>query len=114
MTSTANLDVRLVPALSDNYIHLVRDRETGTVGVVDPSEAEPAIAALSALGWRPSFILNTPPHADHTAGNGELKRLYHAQVIGPAADRARIPDIDHAYADGETFAFGAQTVRVLD
>jgi hydroxyacylglutathione hydrolase len=114
MASTTNLEVRLVPALSDNYIHLLRDRETGTVGVVDPSEAEPAIEALTALSWRPTYILNTHHHPDHTAGNSELKRVYGAKVIGPAADKARIPDIDHAYADGEEFAFGAQKVRVLD
>jgi hydroxyacylglutathione hydrolase len=109
-----NLEVRLIPALSDNYIHLLRDASTGTVGVVDPSEAEPAIEALTALGWRPTFILNTHHHPDHTAGNAELKRLYGATVIGPAADRDRIPDIDRAYKDGEEFAFGGQQVRVFD
>ena len=109
-----NLEVRLIPALSDNYIHLLRDAATGTVGIVDPSEAEPAIEALGALGWRPTYILNTHHHPDHTAGNTELKRLYGATVIGPAADRDRIPDIDRAYRDGETFQFGGQAVQVLD
>src|SRR3954471_13701270 len=114
MATRANLDVRLVPALSDNYIHLLHDAATGTVAVVDPSEAEPAIEALQALGWRPTFILNTHHHPDHTAGNSDLKRLFGATVIGPSADRDRIPDIDRAYGDGEEFAFGGQKVRVLD
>ncbi|MFM2043867.1 MAG: putative glyoxalase [Pseudomonadota bacterium] len=108
------LDVRLIPALADNYIHLIRDAETGVVAVVDPAEAEPVQAMLDALGWRLSLILNTHHHADHTAGNRDLKARWQAEVIGPAADRARIPEIDRAYAGGEGFALGARRVTVLD
>ncbi|WP_119677558.1 hydroxyacylglutathione hydrolase [Indioceanicola profundi] len=108
------LDIRLIPALTDNYIYLIRDVETGAVGVVDPAESEPVEMALADLGWRLTTILNTHHHADHTAGNRDLKARWHARVIGPAADRDRIPEIDTAYAEGEGFSFGVRPVRVFD
>lgn len=30
-----------VPCLQDNYAYILHDSDTGTVGVVDPSEARP-------------------------------------------------------------------------
>ncbi|MDE1147317.1 MAG: hydroxyacylglutathione hydrolase [Azospirillaceae bacterium] len=111
---TARLDVRLVPALSDNYIHLVRDAATGTVAVVDPSEAAPVIAALDRLGWDLDLILSTHHHGDHVGGNLDLKARYGAAVIGPAADRDRIPGIDHAIADGDVFQVGAAPFIGID
>lgn len=111
---TPTLDIRLIPALSDNYIHLVRDAETGAVAIVDPAEAEPVEMALADLGWRPTLILNTHHHADHTAGNADLKARWHIPVIGPAADRDRIPDIDQAYGEGQVFRLGNRPVRVFD
>ena len=47
-------------------------------------------------------------------GNEELKRRYGATVVGPAADRARIPGIDVALADGETWRLGSLEMRVMD
>lgn len=47
-------------------------------------------------------------------GNEELKRRYGATVVGPAADRARIPAIDVALADGETWRLGSLEMRVMD
>lgn len=36
------------------------------------------------------------------------------QVVGPRADQERIPGIDIALRDGETWMFGEQLMRVLD
>ncbi len=51
---------------------------------------------------------------DHVGGNEELKRRYGATVVGPAADRARIPAIDVALADGESWHLGSLEMRVID
>ena len=65
-------------------------------------------------GGRLDLILNTHHHLDHTGGNLALKSKYGASIIGPAADKARIPGIDVALADGEPLAVGAATGVCLD
>jgi hydroxyacylglutathione hydrolase len=69
-----------VPCLSDNYAYLLYDVDTGTVGVVDPSEAAPVIDALTKKNLNLTYILNTHHHNDHTNGNTELKERYGAKV----------------------------------
>jgi hydroxyacylglutathione hydrolase len=108
------LDIRLLPLLTDNYAYLLRDAASGLVAVVDPSEAAPVLAEIARLGWPLNFILNTHHHWDHSGGNLDLKAATGAMVVGPLADRERIPGIDIALADGKHFALGPSTATVLD
>ena len=47
-----------VPCLRDNYAYILHDVDTGTVGVVDPSEAMPIINALEKRNQNLTYILN--------------------------------------------------------
>ena len=40
----AQLDIRQIPVLNDNYVYLVREPEQNAVGVVDPAVVEPIMA----------------------------------------------------------------------
>ncbi|KAF6152439.1 hypothetical protein GIB67_035507 [Kingdonia uniflora] len=99
------LQIELVPCLKDNYAYLLHDVNTGTVGVVDPSEAIPVIDALNKKNINLTYILNTHHHYDHTGGNTELKARYGAKVIGSSTDQDRIPGIDIALKDGDHWMF---------
>jgi hydroxyacylglutathione hydrolase len=110
----SELLIRQIPALRDNYVYLLREPESGATGVVDPSVAAPVLEALKETGWRLTHILNTHHHFDHTGGNAELKEATGAIVVGPRADRDRIPLLDVALADGEEYALGDQVARVFD
>jgi hydroxyacylglutathione hydrolase len=110
----SELDIDLIPHLSDNYAYLLRDQATGMTAVVDPGEAAPVAAAIDAAGGRLDFILNTHHHGDHVAGDEELKARYGASVVGPAADRARIPAVDRGVADGDTVMVGASRATVIE
>ncbi|CAL9040063.1 hydroxyacylglutathione hydrolase 2, mitochondrial isoform X1 [Musa acuminata AAA Group] len=115
ITSMASsLQIELVQCLQDNYAYLLHDIDTGTVGVVDPSEAVPVINALERKNQSLTYILNTHHHYDHTGGNMELKARYGAKVIGSAKDKDRIPGIDIALHDGETWMFAGYQVHVLE
>ena len=108
------LDVRLVPLLKDNYAYLLREESSGKTAIVDPSEAEPVLRLVGTLGWNLDYILNTHHHPDHSGGNVGIKEATGATIVGPQADRDRIPAIDVALADGEHFRFGNAEAEIMD
>jgi len=108
------LDIELVPALSDNYVYLIRDVETGTVAVLDPAEPDPVDAALMARGWKPSIILNTHHHGDHIGGNAALIEKYGCKLVGPASEAARISGMDQMVKEGDRVAVGAEEAVVYE
>jgi len=100
------LEIVQIPVLQDNYLYLVHEPTSGDTAIVDPAVDEPVIAELEARGWRLTHILNTHHHMDHTGANLALKRRYDVTVIGPAADKERIPGIDIGVGDGDTVMLG--------
>lgn len=68
----------------------------------------------SCRGLKADYILNTHHHFDHTGGNLEVKQRYGASIVGPAADKDRIPGIDISLKDGDTWEFGQLQMRVFD
>lgn len=109
-----DLEVQRIPCLSDNYVWLLQERESGKVAVVDPSEFKPVASAIHDRGLKLDYILNTHHHWDHTGGNEELKSKFNCTIVGPKADQGRIPGIDIALADGESWKFGKLEMQVFD
>lgn len=109
------MEVVRIPALSDNYMWLIRDNASGKTAVVDPAEPGPVAAEAARRGWGLDYVLNTHHHGDHTGGNLELKRAFPGlQVVGPKADAARIPGIDVRLGDGDEWVLGGLKMRVFD
>lgn len=108
------VEVHVVPALTDNYIHILHDAAHGITAVVDPGEAGPVRAFLAGRGWRLTHILATHHHGDHIGGINDLRADSHAMLIGPKTEMERIPEMDATYGDGDSFTLGSQTVRVFD
>ncbi len=107
------VEVRLFPALQDNYGFLVRDRATGVAAAVDTPDADAVLAAAQAAGWTLSYVLNTHWHADHTAGNAAVKAATGAQIIGPEEVRRAAP-LDRAVAPGEVVELGGTRFAVME
>lgn len=110
----SQLVIRQIPVLKDNYVYLVHEPQQNLTATVDPAVAAPVMDALQREGWRLTHILNTHHHNDHTGGNLELKAATRCTIVGPRADRDRIPGIDIAVGDGDTYQFGAEGARVFD
>lgn len=109
-----SLEILRVPALRDNYIWLLHEAESGETVVVDPAEAEPALAAAEARGWTISQIWNTHWHPDHIGGNAAIRAATGARVTAPAAEAAKIDPIDHAVAEGDRATIGGLTASVWE
>jgi hydroxyacylglutathione hydrolase len=114
MGAMPELEIHQIPVLRDNYVYLVREAESKACAAVDPSVAEPVLAALDRLGWRLTHILNTHHHHDHVGGNLEIKRATGCAIVGNGNDARRIPGIDIQVHDGDTFRLGAQKATVID
>jgi len=108
------LNIHLVPCLKDNYAYLVHEPATSSVAIVDPSEAAPVVAALKAHNLKLTHILNTHHHFDHTGGNLPLKEATGARIVGPRADRDRIPGIDEDVGEGDTWSLGQAKANIFD
>lgn len=106
------LDVIIVPILTDNYSYILH--AGNDVAVLDPGEPAPLEIRLTEMGLTPTLILNTHHHADHIAGNRQLKNKYGCTIIGPAADVRRLPDLDRGVKDGDAIPFGDDILRVIE
>jgi hydroxyacylglutathione hydrolase len=79
---------------------LLQDHGTRRCAVVDPGDATPVQAWLTANpGWVLSDILITHHHHDHVGGVEQLKKTTHAKVYGPASET--IPARDVALKDND-------------
>jgi hydroxyacylglutathione hydrolase len=102
-----------VPVLLDNYAYLVI-ADSGVAAVVDPSEANPVIAAAEREGADLRAIWNTHHHWDHVGGNRDLL-LWRPElrVFGFAGDRARIPGITDPVDDRQRLTFEGLRVEII-
>lgn len=111
---TPPLAVHQFPARSDNYGVLVHDAASGATASIDAPETAAVRAALDETGWSLTHILTTHHHPDHVAGNEELKGETGCEIVGPAAEAARIPGIDRQVRGGDTFSWAGHRVEVID
>lgn len=107
------LDIEQFICRSDNYGVLIHDAENDLTAAIDAPDARAIEAALKRRGWTLDFIFTTHHHVDHVEGNLELKEKFGVEIIGPKDEEARIPGIDRAVKDGDSFTFGLFRVRVI-
>lgn len=108
------MEIKRLPALSDNYIYLLHDPQQKVAAVVDPAEAHPVLELLEELGADLVAIYNTHHHYDHVGGNRQLKQRFpQAAVYGGAEDRGRIPEQAVFLAEGDRVEFAGRTAKVI-
>jgi len=108
------VEVVRIPVLSDNYVWLVHEPQSGETTVIDPAIAEPVLAEAEKRGWRITQIWNTHWHPDHIGGDEGIKRATNCLITGPAAEADRIPLLDRQVGEGDIVRLGAVEARVLE
>ena len=107
------MDIEIIPCLNDNYSYIIRDVQTNTVAIIDPSEFGPCDKKINQKYKKLDFILNTHHHIDHIGGNTELKKKYGSIILGYEKDKNRIPEIDVLLKDGQECKIGNRNFKTI-
>jgi len=99
---------------SDNFGVLVRDSASGAVALIDAPEESTILAATEKTGWTPTVILTTHHHVDHVEANLALKERFGLRIVGPEAEKAKIPGIDDTVREGSVYKLGNESVHVIE
>ena len=103
-----------IPALSDNYIWMLRNPSSHELAIIDPGEADPVLAELSRRGLTPTEIVNTHHHGDHIGGNDTLRERFDLPLTAPASETARIANITRPVRGGDEITIAGYRARVID
>lgn len=105
------MQVRILPALSDNYMYLLVDPATMEAAVVDPVDPDSVVAAAAEEGVTLTTLLTTHHHWDHAGGNGELiKKVAGLKVVG---GDDRIDGLTQKVGHGDTLQVGGLAITCL-
>ena len=107
------LNIEIIPCLNDNYSYLLYDEDTNAVAIIDPSDFNPCDKIINEKYNKLDYILNTHHHFDHVGGNQKLKEKYKSKVLGFQLDKNRIPGIDIALKEKQSFKIGNTSFEVI-
>ena len=107
------IELAIVPCLRDNYAYLLHNDETGETALIDAPESDPIAKVLERKGWTLTDILLTHHHPDHVDGVVGL-RSDTVRVVGHANDSQRLPALDLAVVEGDTFTVCGAEVAVIE
>lgn len=102
------MPIHFIPAFADNYIYVVES--TNGIWIIDPGDAQPVFDWFAQRALRPTAILCTHHHADHTGGVAALAEHFTIPVYGA---NTRIPALTHPVAAGYLRIDGAD-LNVLE
>ncbi|XP_064647655.1 probable hydrolase PNKD [Lineus longissimus] len=104
-TEYDGLKIIPIPMSLDNYAYMIKEEASGTVVLIDPSDADAVQAVLDAHKCRPTAILTTHKHWDHSGGNKYFRQHYpSACIYGCIIDE--VPDTTNSVTDGEDLIIG--------
>jgi len=100
-TKLRTMDVNVLPALQDNYMYLIVDKETNSAAVVDPVNPDRVLEAVKARNVNLTAVLTTHHHWDHAGGNEELVKKFESTLkvyggddrIGALTDKVKQDDV---------------------
>ncbi|KAI7697618.1 Hydroxyacylglutathione hydrolase [Sarcoptes scabiei] len=109
--SCSTMDVHIIPALSDNYMYLVVDRETKDAAVVDPVEPDRILPLIKEKNLNLRKVLTTHHHWDHAGGNKALvKQMPDVKVFG---GENRVDACTNIVKHGDQFNLGSLRIECL-
>ncbi|XP_072388566.1 hydroxyacylglutathione hydrolase, mitochondrial isoform X1 [Diabrotica undecimpunctata] len=106
------MKIKILPALSDNYMYLISCENTKEAAIVDPVEPDTVLEAVKAEGVNLTKILTTHHHWDHAGGNEQLVSKVSGKLQVFGGDK-RIGGLTEEVKQGDKFQIGDITVECL-
>jgi len=95
----------------DNFSYVIADVASKEAAVVDPGfNTDAVILILKEENFNLKYIINTHGHADHTAGNEELKSAFHSKIV---AHKLAHVSQDISVVDGDRIRLGTVTIEII-
>ncbi len=113
-TKTNNAEWIRIPALSDNYIWLLRNPSSEELAIIDPGDAAAVITTLDKMQLLPTEIINTHHHDDHIDGNAELMEKYAIPLTAPASTDEYIANITTPVVAGANITIAGYSAEVIE
>ncbi|XP_064406373.1 hydroxyacylglutathione hydrolase, mitochondrial-like [Halichondria panicea] len=107
-----HMTIKLLPALSDNYMYLLIDKSTKQAATVDPVKPEHIVSAVESEGLHLSTVLTTHHHLDHAEGNEKLVSMVTGLTVCGNDDR--IGALNKTVKHNDQFKVGSLTVTCLE
>ncbi|XP_018610041.1 hydroxyacylglutathione hydrolase, mitochondrial-like isoform X2 [Scleropages formosus] len=111
LVAQSDMKVELLPALTDNYMYLLIDRDTREAAVVDPVEPGKVVDAVKKHGVKLTTVLTTHHHWDHAGGNEKLLKLVPGLRVYGGDDR--VGALTQKVTHYNTFKIGSLNVKCL-
>lgn len=106
------MKIKILPALSDNYMYLLMDEHSKEAAIVDPVEPKTVLAAVEEAGATLTTVLTTHHHWDHAGGNKELVELFGKPLKVVGGDD-RIGALTQKVSHGDSFTVGSLKIECL-
>ncbi|XP_047995098.1 hydroxyacylglutathione hydrolase, mitochondrial isoform X2 [Leguminivora glycinivorella] len=81
------MDVKILPALQDNYMYLIIDNATREAAIVDPVDPNSVLMAVKEHNVNLTSVLTTHHHWDHAGGNENLVKMIPNLTVYGGDDR---------------------------
>ncbi|XP_023307988.2 hydroxyacylglutathione hydrolase, mitochondrial isoform X2 [Lucilia cuprina] len=108
----AAMQVKILPALQDNYMYMIICGNTREAAIVDPVDPEAVINAVKQESVNLTKVLTTHHHWDHAGGNEKLVKLFNKPLDVYGGDE-RIGALNHKVTQDDRLNIGDLKVTCL-
>ena len=98
------MEVKVVPALQDNFMYILIDLSSKQTAVIDPVEPHKLLGIIEREGLLLTSVLTTHHHFDHAGGNEAIINIMPKLSVFGGDDR--IPVLSHKVIHGQEIELG--------
>ncbi len=108
-----SFSVKVMPALSDNFMYLLVDKVSNEAAIVDPVDASSVIKTVHEENLFLTTVLTTHHHLDHAGGNSELLAKMEGKDVTIVGGDERVQCISRIVKHGEELKLGSLSIKCL-